>query len=271
MAIGINSNIASLHNQNNLNKLQSPLESTFQQLSSGKKVNSAKDDAAGLAIIEQFASQIMGANQGYRNLNDGISMTQVAEGYTSEIADMTQRARELAEQSSNGIMNDSDRAALQAEFSQTQDEVKRLTESANFNGQELLKEDASVSFQVGGDDQIDVKTHDLNSQLSNFFSADISTASGAQNSIKVMDESLKSINTIRAEYGATNNRLESAGENLLNQQVNLEAAKSRIEDTDYAKSTSDLTKNMILNQAGIAMQGYTNFSTNQVMSLLSAS
>ena len=272
MALGINSNIAGLQNRNNLNKIQSPLETNLNQLSSGKKINSAKDNAAGLAIIERFASQIMGANQGYKNLNDGISMTQVADGYTSEISDLTQRARELANQSSNGIMNDTDRSALQAEFSQIQDEVKRLTGSANFNGQNLLNQEESVSFQVDANvgDQIEVKTNDLESQLTsnNFFSADISTASGAQSAITAMDDSLASVNTIRAEYGATNNRLESAGNNLLNKQVNLEASRSRIQDTDYAQATSDLTKNMILNQAGIAMNGYTNFSQNQVMSLL---
>ncbi len=272
MPLGINSNISSLNNINNLNKLQSPLESTLQKLSSGKKINSAKDNAAGLAIIEQFASQIIGANQGYRNVNDGISLTQVADGFTSEISDMSQRARELATQSSNASLNDSDRAALQAEFSQLQEEVKRLTGSASFNGQDLLNNDSSLSFQVdaGSDDQINVKTHDLDSQLTDFFSADISTAAGAKGAISTIDSSLESINTIRAEYGATNNRLESAGESLLNKQVNLESAKSRILDTDYAQSTSDLTKNMILNQAGIAVQGYNTFSQNQVMSLLGA-
>ena len=272
MALGINSNIAGLQNRNNLNKIQSPLETSLNQLSSGKKINSAKDNAAGLAIIERFASQIMGANQGYKNLNDGISMTQVADGYTSEISDLTQRARELANQSSNGTMADSDRSALQAEFSQIQDEVKRITGSANFNGQNLLNQDATLSFQVDANvgDQIDVKTNDLEGQLTsnNFFSADISTASGAQSAITAMDDSLTSVNTVRAEYGATNNRFESAGNSLLNKQVNLEESRSRIQDTDYAQATSDLTKNMILNQAGIAMNGYTNFSQNQVMSLL---
>lgn len=272
MAIGINTNISGLNNRNNLNKLQSPLESIFNQLSSGKKINSAKDNAAGIAIVERFASQIIGASQGYKNLNDGISMTQVAEGYTSEISDLTQRARELSVQSSNGTMSDTDRSALQAEFSQIQDEVKRLTGSANFNGQDLLNQNSTLSFQVDANqgDQIDISTHDLESQLTDFFSTDISTATGAQNAISSMDNSLSAVNSIRAEYGATTNRLESAGENLLNKQVNLEAAKSRILDTDYAQATSDLTKNMILNQAGIAMQGYTNFSQNQVMSLLGA-
>jgi flagellin len=272
MALGINTNISSLNNQRNLNNIQSPLESALEKLSSGKKINSAKDNAAGLAIVERFASQIIGASQGYKNLNDGISMNQVAEGYTTEISDLTQRARELSVQSNNGVMSDSDRSALQAEFSQIQGEVKRLTSSANFNGQDLLNKESTVAFQVDANagDQISLQTHDLDAQLADFFSADISTATGAQNAISTMDNSLASVNTIRAEYGATTNRLESAGENLLNKQENLEASKSRILDTDYAQTTSDLTKNMILNQAGIAMQGYTNFSQNQVMSLLGA-
>lgn len=148
MGFGINTNISSLQNTNNLNQLQSDIKPIYEKLSSGLRVNSAKDDAAGLAIIEQFASQIMGANQAFNNVYDGVSMTQVAEGYTSEISDLTQRARELSTQSSNGSMSDSDRSALQGEFSQIQEEVKRLTSSASFNGQDLLSQDASVALQA---------------------------------------------------------------------------------------------------------------------------
>jgi len=261
-----------MNNLRQLNRNDSTTNKIFEQLSSGKKINSAKDNAAGLAIVEQFASQIMGANQGYKNLNDGISMAQTAEGFTNQISDLTQRARELAVQSSNGSLNDSDRAALQTEYSAIQGEVQRITDSAEFNGQALLNNNSTMSFQADANtgDQIDVQTHDLQGQLTgdNFFSSDISTAAGAQSAISSLDTSLTSVNTIRAEYGATISRFESAGENLLNKQINLEEAKSRILDTDYAQATSEKTKNMILNQAGIAVQGFSNMSQNQVMSLL---
>jgi len=274
MALGINSNISSLNNIKQLNRNESALNKTFQQLSSGKKINSAKDNAAGLAIVERFASQILGSNQGYKNLNDGISLAQTAEGYTQQITDLTQRARELAVQSSNGSLNDSDRAALQSEYSAIQSEVQRITDSAEFNGQALLNNNNTLSFQVDGNpgDQIDVQTYDLQGQITgnNFFTSDISTVSGAQSAISSLDTSLQSVNDIRAEYGATISRFESAGSNLLNKEINLEAAKSRILDADYAQATSERTKNMILNQAGIAVQGYTNISQNQVINLLGA-
>ncbi len=270
MALGINTNIAGINNRNSLNRLESPLQSTFQQLSSGKQINSARDNAAAMAIVERFASQIMGAAQGYQNINDGISMTQVADGYASSITDLTQRARELAMQSSNGLMSDSDRAALQAEYSQIQEEVRRITGSAEFNGQKLFSQDGSLSLQVDSNagDTISVNTYDMNSRLSDFLNSDISTQQAAQNSLDAIDTGINNINTVRADYGAISNRLESAAENLLNKQVNLEASRSRIEDTDYAKATSELTKNLMLRDASIAMQGYTNFSQNQVMSLL---
>ncbi len=274
MAFGLNSNISSLNNRNQLNRIESPLNQSLQQLSSGKKINSAKDNAAGLAIVSRFASQIIGASQGYKNLNDGISMTQVAEGYSSQISELTQRSRELAVQSGNGTLTDSDRSALQAEFSQIQDEVKRITDSAEFNGQKLLDNNSTLTIQADanadGTSQVDVSTYDLKTQLTsnNFFSADISTAAGAVSAIDASDKSLASVNTTRANFGATINRLESAGQNLLNKQNNLEASKSRILDTDYAKASSELTKNMILQNAGISMQSVTNFSQNQVLSLL---
>jgi len=272
MGLGINSNVSSLNNIKQLNRNESALKNTFQQLSSGKKINSAKDNAAGLAIVERFASQIMGANQGYKNLNDGISLAQTAEGYTSQITDLTQRARDLAVQSSNGSLTDADRSALQTEFVQIQEEVQRITDSAEFNGQSLLNNNTTLNFQADANegDQISVQTQNLQGQLggNNFFTADISTAAGAQTAISSLDDSINSINSVRAEFGASINRFESAGDNLLNKQINLEASKSRILDADYAQATSERTKNMILNQAGIAVQGYTSFSQNQVLNLL---
>jgi flagellin len=270
MGLGVNTNISSMQNINNLNKLQPAIQSNLEKLSSGKKVNSAKDDAAAIAIIEQFASQIMGANQAHKNVSDAVSLTQVAEGYTSSISDLTQRARDLSMQSSNGVMSDTDRAALQTEYAQIQEEVLRITDSASFNGQNLLNQKGELSMQVDANsgDQVNLQTYDLKSQLAGFFASDISTQAGSQSAISTNDDSLSSVNTIRAEYGATSNRFESIATNLLNKEVNLEASKSRIADTDYAKQTSDLTKNMILSQAGIAVQSQSNISQNMVMGLL---
>ncbi len=141
------------------------LYTSFQRLSFGKCVNSGKDDAAGIAIIERFAAQIMSPSQDYRNVNDGISMMQTADGHTSQINDLMQRGLELALQSSNGTMSDTDRAALQTEFSMVQDEIMRITDSAEFNGQKLLNQDSSATFQVGANprDQVSVQTSNLQS------------------------------------------------------------------------------------------------------------
>jgi len=271
MGIGIYSsnNVA-----NTLNKTGNDLKTSFQQLATGKRINSAKDDAAGLAIVERFAAQIIGSSQAYRNVNDGVSMAQTADSYTGQINDLMQRGRELAMQSANGTMSDTDRAALQTEFSMVQDEVSRLTDSAEFNGRKLLNQDAEVQFQVGpnatSDDSVTVKTTDFKTTLTDngFFSADISTQAGSQAFLSVADDSMEKVNTQRAEYGATMNRFESISRNLQNTEENLAASKSRILDTDYAKTMSEHTKNLLLNNAATAMHGQATFSQQQVTSLL---
>ena len=184
MGIGIN-------NSNSigrfLNQHDNSLSTSFSRLSSGKRINSAKDDAAGIAIVERFAAQIIGGNQAYRNVNDGISLAQTSDGYSAQITDLMQRGRDLAMQSANGVMSDTDRAALQTEFSMVQDEVRRITDSAEFNGQKLLNTESELTFQVDANvgDQVTVKTVDLMSDLNNsgFFSADLSTQSGASDSL----------------------------------------------------------------------------------------
>ena len=257
---------------NTLNRTENNLITSFQRLSSGKRVNSGKDDAAGIAIIERFAAQIMGSSQAYRNVNDGISMVQTADGHTSQINDLMQRGRELAMQSSNGTMSDSDRAALQTEFSMVQEEIMRITDSAEFNGQKLLNQDSSANFQVGAnpEDQVSVQTSNLQSSLTDagVFAADISTQAGAQAFLDVADTAMTEVNTQRAQYGATMNRFESIGENLQNLEVNLAESKSRIADTDYAQTMSDHTKNMLLNNAATALHGQANFSQHQIATLL---
>ncbi|MBF0266331.1 MAG: flagellin FliC [Gammaproteobacteria bacterium] len=272
LGLGINTNIPSINNQNTLNKLQTPIQSNLQKLSSGSRINSAKDDAAGLAIVERFAGQIMAASQGQRNLSDGISMVQTGEAYAADIQDYTQRARELAVQSSNGILSDSDRSALQQEYQQIQKEVTRITDSAEFNGQKLFNQDKELNMQIGGneDGSVNLKTHNLQSQMSDFLSSDISTPDGANASLKILDETQEMVNSVRVDYGAMNNRFESVISNQSNKALNLENAKSRIMDTDYAKQTSELTRNMILNDFAMTMQGHANSAQGHVMKLLQA-
>ena len=271
MGIGISS---SNQIQSSLDRSENNLTTSLQRLASGKRINSAKDDAAALAIVERFASQIMGSAQAYRNVNDGVSMAQTADSYSAQVNDLMQRGRELAMQSANGSMSDSDRQALQTEFSNIQQEVSRVTESAEFNGQKLMNQSAEMTFQVGPNadatDQVSVKTQDLQSELTNngFYSADISSQSGAQEFLAVADDSMAKVNTQRAEYGASMNRFESIGKNLQNIEVNLQESKSRILDTDYASSMSDYTKNLLLKDSATALSAQANFSSSQIMSLL---
>jgi flagellin len=269
MGIGINN---SSMIGNILNRHKSALESNFQKLASGKQINSAKDNAAGLAIVERFAAQIFGTSRAYLNVNDGVSLAQTADGYTAQINEFMQRGRELAVQSANGSLSDSDRAALQAEFSMIQDEVKRITGSAEFNGQKLLNKNQALTFQVDANqgDQVNVKTVDMESQINaaGFFNADISTQNGANAAFAALDDSMQQVNTLRAEFGATLNRFDSIGRNLLNKEENLSASKSRILDTDYAKSISEQTRTQLLNQAATALNGQANFTQGQILNLL---
>jgi len=269
MAIGLNNSNSIGHF---LNQQDNRLSTSFAKLSSGKQINSAKDNAAGLAIVERFAAQINGVNQAYRNTNDGISMAQTADGYSAQITDLMQRGRDLANQSANALLSDSDRAMLQTEFAMLQDEVGRITDSADFNGQSLLNTDAQLDFQVDADatDQVSVKTFDLKNDLSmnGFFSADLSSQAGSTAALSVMDSSMQQVNLQRSEYGATLNRFESIGNNLLNKDENLSASKSRILDTDYAKTMSEHSRDLLLREATTALNSQANFSARQILGLL---
>lgn len=257
-----------------LNRHNDQLQTSFQRLSSGKHINSARDNAAGLAIVERFASQILGSNQAYRNVNDGISLAQTADGYSSQLTDIMQRGRELALQSANATLSESDRAALQTEFSMIQDEVNRITESAEFNGQKILNQKVDLTFQVDAnsnpEDRVTVSTTDLDSAINatGFFSQNISSKESALGALNSMDNSLTEINTSRADFGAVMNRFESIGRNLLNKEENLSASRSRIMDTDYALTLSEQTKNLLLKEAATGLHGQANFTSRQIMNLL---
>lgn len=289
----INTNVISLNAQRNLSTTQSALASSIQRLSSGLRVNSAKDDAAGLAIAERMNAQVRGMNVAIRNANDGISLAQTAEGALGKVGDMLQRMRELAVQSANATNSAGDRESLQKEFSELQSEVSRVLDGTKFNGTSLFKGSASLAFQVGAgtsaQDRIPVSGADLTdgsagtSGAASFTDAKealatVTSASAiggagktevdARNAIDDIDKTLDFVNSQRATYGAVQNRFESAIATL---QVNVEnqaAARGRIMDTDFAAETANLSRAQVLQQAGMAMLSQANAVPQNVLSLL---
>ncbi|OEU71275.1 MAG: flagellin [Desulfuromonadales bacterium C00003068] len=245
----------------------------FERLSSGQRINSAKDDAAGVAISDRLNAQVRGVNQAIRNTNDGISMAQTADGALGETTDILQRMRELSVQSGNGIYNDNDRKAMNSEFTQLQSELDRVSESTNFNGQTLLdgsQAEDGISFQVGANtnETINVKIAGATQADLGTTALDISTAQGAQGSLESIDAALSQVSATRGELGAVQNRFESAIDNMSNSAENTAAANSRIADADMAKEVADLAKNQILNKFGVAMQAQANLTGENVLTLL---
>ena len=272
MALGINTNVASLSAQNQLNKSQSLSDQALERLSSGLRINSAKDDAAGLAISTRFDTQIRGLSVAQRNANDGISMVQTAEGGLDETVGNLQRIRELAVQAANGSNSDGDRALLQAEVAQRLSEITRISSDTQFNGQSVLGGAlGSVDFQVGANSGQTISV-DFDSTMSaaglGVSAVDISTASGATAALDTIDGALSDVNTFRADLGAVQNRFESTINNLGTNIENLSASNSRIVDADFAAETAKLAKANVLQQAGISVLAQANARPNQVLSLL---
>ena len=279
MALAINTNVPSLTGQRDLNRTQLGLQSALQQLSSGLRINSAKDDSAGLAIATRFASQISGLNQSFRNANDGISMAQVGEGALGGVTEKLQRMRDLAMQSSNGIYSDADRASIQKEVASLQEEIGRVFDATEFNGQRILANEGAVSFQVGagatsGVDTIDVDTANMRGTTGNGIGSalgsnlDVSSQQGARDAISMIDRMMDRVSSMRADFGAVQNRFESTMGNLANAALNLSASNSRIMDADYAKATAEETRMMILQRAGLAMMGQANAVPQYALDLL---
>jgi flagellin len=262
MAAVINTNIASLNTQRALSSSQGSLNQAIQRLSSGMRINSAKDDAAGMAIATTLDSKMRGDTVAIRNSNDAISMSQTAEGALQKQTDALQRMRELAVQSANGSNSSTDRANLEAEFTQLDAEVQRLS-TTTFNGIDVF---ASTTFQIGAAASDTLASSSIAATTST--GASIASASAATAALSTIDTALTSINTNRATLGATQNRFESVISSL---QVNVEntaASKSRIMDADYAMETANLTRGQILQQASTAMLAQANQLPNNVMSLL---
>ena len=271
MAISINNN-ASLFSARFLNNSQNNLQTAQERLSSGKRINRAADDAAGLAIAARLATQLLGTEQAYRNTNNGVSFTQTAEASISELQSITQRIGELAVQSANGALGDTDRQFLQQEVSGLQQEAQSIINSAEFSGNRFLAEDGSIDIQVGADNSstISIQTTDLLARLTSngFFSVDISTANGAQTALGALNASTDALVQQRADFGAAANRLESTGRSLEVEAESLAASRSRIEDADYAAEIASRTSSLMLQNAGLAVQAQGYVSSRLASTLL---
>ncbi|MBQ0958445.1 flagellin FliC [Ideonella sp. 4Y11] len=280
MAQSINTNVASLNAQRNLNGSQSSLATSMQRLSSGLRINSAKDDAAGLAIAERMNAQVRGMNVAIRNANDGISMAQTAEGALSKVGDALQRMRELAVQSRNATNSSSDKNSLDKEFKQLQAEITRVLGGTSFNGSKMLGANATaMTFQIGAntsaDDVITVTTTDMTGDSTitavTGGSATIdstATAGAIKTVIDDLDAAIDTINDQRADFGATQSRFEAIIANLQQGVESQSAARSRIMDADYATETANMSRAQILQQAGTAMVAQANSMPQQVLRLL---
>ena len=281
----INTNLPSLNAQRNLATSQNTLHVSMQRLSSGLRVNSAKDDAAGLAIAERMNSQVRGMAVAMRNANDGISMAQTAEGALGKVGDMLQRMRELAVQAANGTNSISDRNSLNNEYLQLARESARTLGGTQFNGQNILATATTSTFQVGANtdanlDQIQVTAFDwttvssITTAVGSGVGADPTVAvagtdgSFATSAITSLDAAITAINDQRANFGAVQNRFDNVVSNLMVSSENQTAARSRIMDADYAVETASLSRAQILQQAGNAMLAQANQLPQQVLALL---
>ena len=280
MAQTINTNVMSLTAQRNLNQSQSTLSTSMQRLSSGLRVNSAKDDAAGLAIAERMNTQVRGMNVAIRNANDGISLAQTAEGGMQEVSNMLQRMRELAVQSANGTNSADDRGNLDAEFQALNSEIARIAETTQFNGVSVLNTSAGSSaativFQVGanttagGENTLSISLKEITAlETAAGSAADITTVSATNAAITAIDDMINTVTTARADFGAVQSRFESAISNLQVGMENQSAARGRIMDADFAVETANMTRSQILQQAGNAMVSQANSAPQSVLQLL---
>ena len=285
--LGINTNVASLTAQKNLSGSGMGLNNAIARLSSGLRVNSAKDDAAGLAIAERMQAQIKGYDVAARNANDGISLLQVADGAMGKISDNLQRMRELAVQAKNGTLNDTDRVNLNREYAELANEVDRIVTGSTFNGNNMFDAaNKTLSFQVGtgnavtdtlalnltddglaaGNDLTTLMTNGAASIQANLNGVD--TVANATTALDTLDASIDAITGIRAVVGAGQSRLEQVASFADTSSTNLQAARGRIMDADFAKETAALTRSQILQQAGTAMLAQANQLPNNVLSLL---
>jgi len=275
----INTNIAATITANALAKNDRAMTQTMERLSTGQRINSASDDAAGLAIASKMTSQIRGLDQAVRNGNDAISMLQTADGAMVEVSNMLQRMRELSVQGGNGTLSSSDLTALNTEFVALRTEIDRIADNTQWNGDNLLDGSAGtagvITFQVGyeADQTITADVGDLNLAAGDILAADLSaititTATLANTQVTALDAAIAGIDSKRATLGSTINTLEFAVDNLANVSQNTSASRSRIQDADYATETTELARTQIIAQAGTAMLSQANQSAQSVLALL---
>jgi flagellin len=272
--LSVNTNVSSLNAQRNLAMSSSALSENIGRLSSGLRVRSAADDAAGLAISEDFKSNIRSLAQAKRNANDGVSLAQTADGSLGEVGGMLNRMRELAVQSRNGTNNTTQRGFLDNEFQQLRSEIDRITTTTEFNGINLLdgSQSGGIVFQVGAgttvDDRLTMSIATTSASALGLGAATISSIAGVDAAIAAIDTAIEGVSTRRAAIGAMQNRLQVTMSNLDTYGTNLSAANSRIVDVDVAQETAEMTKHSILVQAGTAMLAQANQAPQMALKLL---
>ena len=275
MSMTVRTNIASMMAAGQLGRTNNALGTSLGRISSGMRINSAGDDAAGLGVATNLETQVSSTRQAIRNSNDGISIIQTAEGATNEVIDILQRMRELAVQSSSGTLDNDERAYINTEFNQLSAEVNRIANVTEFNGISLSNNTATqIDVQVGinntANDRITIDLGDLRaSALGVDTGVQLDTVTNAQAAISLIDTALDSVNTIRSGFGAVQNRLDSAINNATVNSEALSAAQSQIQDTDFASETSNLTRLQIMQQAGVASLAQAKNINQSVISLLS--
>ncbi|SFU20189.1 flagellin [Kosakonia arachidis] len=268
----VNTNTLSLIAQNNLNKSQSALGTAIQRLSSGLRINSAKDDAAGQAISNGFTSSINGLTQAARNANDGISIAQTTEGALNEVNDNLQNIRRLTVQALNGTNSDENKAQIQAEITQRLAEIDRISQQTQFNGVNVLGSSAgTLSIQVGANDgqTIDIALSELDASTMGMTGFDVTdAASGSAGMLARVDAAIKDVSNLRSDLGAVQNRFDSVINNINSTITNLSSSQSRIQDADMATEVSNMSKNNILQQAGTSVLAQANQTPQNILSLL---
>ncbi len=273
MGLRINTNIGSINTQRHLYNTTARFQKSMEKLSSGLRINRAGDDAAGLAISEGLKADIRALDQAGRNAADGVSLVQTGEGALDEVSNLLVRMKELAEQSLNGTIGDSERTYIDSEYTALTEEIDRIAAATEFNGVELLSGNGgSVDIQVGiGAALTDRVAVDLNTNMDSGTlgtTTGVGTAANAQTAIAEIDAAIDTVSGVRADFGAIQNRLESSMRNISMTAENLAAANSRIRDVDVAKETSVMTSNQILQQAGVSILAQANMSTSLAMNLL---
>lgn len=272
MGLRVNTNISSINAQRNLTGTTDRLEKSLQRLSSGLRISRAADDAAGLAISESFRAEVRSLQQAQRNANDAISLLQVAEGALNETSSLLIRMRELAIQSANGTLGASERATVDQEFQGLLQEIDRLAAVTEFNGTTILVSAPNITFQIGtgntADDRITVSGVDATAGAIGLSGASVDTVTGALSVLGVLDSAIGSVASLRSSFGTTQNRIESTIRSIAIAVENTSAADSRIRDVDFAAETAELTRNQVLQQAGISVLAQANVSTQAALSLL---